>query len=788
MYENNKRLIKRNLITFFLLVLLAGIQFLFLSVKAEAASGITVSEINYIDSTITLKVNDGDTAVYFSDSKKTDWEAVPGEINSDHTITMDISWIPTDKNYVLTFKANKSTEIISVTLPKLIANFKAIYNKVTGGISFRNSGIRTIEWRKKDSTTWNIVNANTIATELGYLNANGAVIYFRLAPSNGTGISSVGYRASAKVEVTIPKKTSAPAITVNGSAFSIAVKKGIAYRTVYSNGTASDWINIASTTDLLLKNIAAKAMYQTAPAERSEVSLQFRTNATSSSQVSNIFTVTIPVQEGPPDVDAYGISLSYTSSSSIALKVKAASSTVPFEYTVVKANEELNYQAAVWTAITSSSEVSLSKTKAPAGSHIFVRKKSVNSVNDDNFALASVETEITGTNGVSYPNAPSISSLTTLITTAGVCNGTNSAGYLTFQQYCPTSTTVSDIRFIDSYGLDKGSVTYRSTVARNNNSKGDSDKYIITTKIISTANLDSFVQEKLYAKITLANSDVITSSDTAGIILYLYPCTVLNNPTGEANLNNEYTNSFRRIYMSNDVADKSSFKFKLDLGTAKVPSYTVIDSFTTSQVAVNTLQYNGYTLANGNDYTVEYGSYVNDDGETIATATITVKVSNFEKALGVNITDTAEPLRITLNNGEVLNENIFITMVKTATLNDVPMASTFTEGSLQETKTSTITNSDGTKTTVTEEVISYKLILTMFDKKYSVAVSDVTWGGISILGSTTISNGTVTINLSNAKINKLTTDSSTTNNMVITLSNGYTITSGYKLTILNKPV
>jgi hypothetical protein len=118
-------------------------------------------------------------------------------------------------------------------------------------------------------------------------------------------------------------------------------------------------------------------------------------------------------------------------------------------------------------------------------------------------------------------------------------------------------------------------------------------------------------------------------------------------------------------------------------------------------------------------------------------------------------------------------------------MNNIPIAWSITEGSLKETETSTVTNSDSSTTTVTKEVITYTITLNVFDSSYSVGISDVTWGGTSIFGSATISGGKATIYLSNAKINKLSTTSSDTKNIVITLSNGFTISTGCKLTILN---
>jgi hypothetical protein len=197
------------------------------------------------------------------------------------------------------------------------------------------------------------------------------------------------------------------------------------------------------------------------------------------------------------------------------------------------------------------------------------------------------------------------------------------------------------------------------------------------------------------------------------------------------------------------------------------------------------MKYDGYTLVEGTDYSVVYDTYKDAYDKTIATATVTVNVASFEASSQIDITDTEVPLEITLNNNEVLDEDVYITLVNTAKLKDIPIAWSITEGSLDTETKKTITNADGTKTEITEDVITYTLELSFFSSSYGVSVSDVTWGGISIFGSAVTANGKATINLSNAKINKLLTDSSTTNNIVITLSNGFKIKSGCKLTILN---
>ncbi len=748
--------------------------------QTKAAASILVKEINYQNSTITLQLNEGDTAVYFSDSTKRNWEEVPGAIQSNKTVTMDISWIPAASNYVMNFKGNSSTTVVSVTIPKQATNFSASFNKIKGTITFKNSGNRSVEWRKKGSTTWKTVDNNTIASEISLLYSNGATVYFRLALVNGTGITNVGFRPSKEVTITIPKKPSAPAITINGSKFSIEVKKGMAYRIMNKDGSATEWITVVSNMDLLLKNIAPSVLYNATSVSQSAVTMQFRTNAKSTALMSKTASVTIPIQEGPPSLEAYGISLSYTSSSSVSLQVKAANSKVPFEYAVVKEGSDLNYQTTGWTAITSSTAITLDNTVVKAGSHIYVRKKSVGSLDNSDFALASAEVDVTGAAGITYPGAPTPTTLTTLITTAGLCKTSKTSSYLTFSLYSATSTTVSSISFMDTYGINRGSVSCKSTVAKNPNSSNSSDRYIITTNITSTESIDNITEELLFAKLTLANSDTITSTANAGILLYLYPKTTVNNPSEK-----DYATSFKRVYLSNAVEDTASFKFRLDLGTVNVIDTTAVGKYTSTPTAISLMKFDDYTLNQGTDYTVVYGSYVNDEGDTIATATVTVNVAGFESSSLIDITDQAAPLEIYLNNNEVLDEEINILLANTATLKDAPIAWSITEGSLKETKTQVVTNPDNSTSTVTEEVITYTLELNIFNSSYSVSVADVTWGGSSIFGSAKISGGKATIYLSNAKINKLTTNSTTTNNVVITLSNGFTIRTGCKLTILN---
>ena len=93
--------------------------------------------------------------------------------------------------------------------------------------------------------------------------------------------------------------------------------------------------------------------------------------------------------------------------------------------------------------------------------------------------------------------------------------------------------------------------------------------------------------------------------------MYLYPKTIVNNPTtDEENEDYEdYTDNFKRVYLSKDTVDDSSFKFQLDFGTMYIADPSTIGKFSSNAVAINSMKYDGYTLTNGTDYTITYGTY-----------------------------------------------------------------------------------------------------------------------------------------------------------------------------------
>ena len=760
--------------------------------RAEASDSVSVKEIDYGKSTITIEGNTGDTEIYFSEGTKNIWEQIPGELNANEEITMDISWISATKNLVLKFKGNDSSDAIEVNLPKQDTKFKASFKKIDGSMIFTNAGDRIVQWRKKESGIWKnvgrvnvgagaseadvLANMSRLKKELETLYTNGSSIVFRLAPVNGTA-SNPGLRPSKEVTVAIPKKSSAPSITIDGSKLSIGVKAGMEYRVVAEN---KSWVDCKKTESIPLSVIAPEAMYTDGINEQ-EVKVQFRTKATSSKQISMITTVTVPKQTAPPSKEKEGIIYQYTSTSTLTIQAKAASSTTPFEYTIVKPGETLDLLKATWTQITASTEITVKSDKAEKGSSIYIRKKTLNKSGDEKFALASKELKLI--ENVDYPTNANGDSLKEFMTVAGICTEENEDGHLQFTLYSPTKTTVSSISFHNEYNQTSlGTVACKSTVAENRDSSAPSSKkYIITTTIISTKGIEGNIDEKLFADITLANGDKIESTNTSGVTMYLYPKTVLNNGS-----NKDYIAEFDRVFMSKHTEDKKSFQFRLDFGMSETKNLS-----SRVPTEISEITYGGVKLIENTDFAVAYGTDTKD-GKSIRTAVLTIYADKFEEKIPVKYRDTDTSFTVKLNNKEVLDSLVSMKLASTAEIKNAPIAFAFTQGSLKETQTVTVPGTGGSNSnpvTKEEEVNDYSLELQIFDSKYSVGIVDITWGdnGPSVHHSSKTSGGKIDVLLSNKKLNLLQTSTpSTTNNLIIVFDNGFKITTGCKVTVLKK--
>lgn len=530
-----------------------------------APTSVEVTEVNFENSTITVKLNAADTALLISDSKQKKWEYVPSAKDAEGLVVLDISWISMTKDYVLSLKGDASKVPVTVTIPMQQKNFKATYSTSNGGtISFQGvSG--PIEWKKKESRIWERfpVDASgnpdtaSFARTLQGLCSNGATLLFRVAPKNGTG-TNPGARASREVSVNVSKKTAAPSINIDDEKMTIPVTKDMQYRYCDKYGNPGDdtsWNDFSKTYDCPLSFIASRAMYDSLQTAE-DVYVQFRTAASSTKQVSFITTVCIPAQEDLSQAAKTNIKISYTSTTTFQIEIPTASSDEPYEYCIINQNDVMDgvtissVDEIKWKSVNSTDPVSISeeRDKVENGSKVYVRRKAYKSLGDDEYRLAS-PTIFLG--DVTYPkDITTLQSLVWLQTVAGKCNEGNSEGKLSFSFYSETNSPITEIQFVDysSKGTKRGeplkiNVDFNSVVSENAEydssvESGDDSRhyrYIINTSIFSTKKVDFVAsnnnQRAMLANIKIKDSTEYFQSDSEkGIALYLHQATTVNNP------------------------------------------------------------------------------------------------------------------------------------------------------------------------------------------------------------------------------------------------------------------
>ena len=801
-----------------LLIAAASLVSVKLFVSASDTNKLDVSLINYENSTITFSSKQKDSVLYISSNGKSAWEEVPGTF-SGGTLDLDISWISTAKSYKLYFKGDVSSSVNMVPLPKQSTSLKVKYLPASDKpFSVTGAGNRIVQYRKDGTDEWSLYSDALSNEDISYLKGNGATIYFRLMPVIGTGVNATGERPGKEVAVKITAKKDAPSVNVNGSGFYMALTSKMSYRvcSIDAKGNVlSDnipWVKVSASKNYMLKDIAPACMLSgTANVTSENVAIQFKTNATSSAQESRVTTIIVPAQRIAPTLEESGASLSYTSSTSCELTVKGAGGKYPYEYAIIDSDDYnagiFDYEDITWTKIENNKAVSFNNKKAPSGSHIYIRKAAEGNYGDENYAIASKEREITDHAGLSYPGQISAGGVTNISGYAGSINTGDYGISKEFTLYSYTKTTVTGLTFKDVYGNEVGSVAVTSNASKNKSGSGNK-AYIITTKITSTEGLDNNIAalgNKLYGTITLANGEKIESTDTTGITLTLYKASKVSNPLAKdkslyGKYFEHYKTSFDRVYLSNEKEDDAYFKFLIEFGSDDV-----------NAGKVSSISYDGYVLslkeykagssfdsaeesayeANPADAMIAYEDYVDDEGDNARRAYVTIHANRFEGSDAITKIGEKVPFIIKLGSGETLYNKVYKNLVKTAVIEDAPMAWTMTEGELTESSTKTNYDDKGNKTGTDTSVVN-DIIFTLkkMNSSYNVAVSDVTWNGKSILYSAQVAGDEIVIVLSNAKLNTLSsgTGGSQTANVVIVFSNGYKIDAGCKLTILKKAV
>lgn len=361
-------------------------------INTNAKAEVSVNGIDYEKMTITLGKS-ADETIMFSDKNKTKWYIVPGSEDNETTIDFDISWISAKKDYQINFKTDaKDSKEVSLTLPKQETGFTAKFDKKANNgegqitynlYSYKGRTDSDIQWRKSVAYNWDAISSINLSDYY----TKGTTLYFRLKPIKGTSITDVGKRASNQSKLTIPKKPNGPFVKVDGQKLSITVASTMQYKL----STVDTWTDIpAGTTSLKISEVAPDLMAadivdgssttaSSSPAN--DVTVDIRKKATTSSMSSKTSSVKVPKQDAAPTAP----DINYIGSAAFELNVSDATTNNAYEYTIVKPNNIDNFDItkASWTKITDKKAINISKTKAPEGSKLYVRKCTIAEKKDE---------------------------------------------------------------------------------------------------------------------------------------------------------------------------------------------------------------------------------------------------------------------------------------------------------------------------------------------------------------------------------------------------------------------
>lgn len=722
-----------------------------------ANSAITIETINYDEETITLK-SSVDTKLYYSDAKQTKWECAHGTFKNG-TYVFDISWIKKTKDYTLSLKGDKSLNPITVILPKQQTNFKITYDYAKTEFQFQNiEGSQQVEWRKSSSTSWHTLNrdAASLSEMVSILNrfyAKGTTLCFRLKQIQGgasgtNGQVSSGLRPSKEVKLKVTKQAAAPSVSITVSSKTL----GLSGTPEYRKGGSGDWSS-ASSKKIEIKEIAAEA-FRADGKDGQDVLISFRTAATEKKPQSLEKDITIKAQEAEPGDN---VEIKFASCTSISITIpevkqttedgkevvvqEAASASNPYEYTVVEKDSTLS-DTAKWTTIKSASAVKITDTKAPTGSKVYVRKQA--HVIDKTIYYPESEAKVFTVG--EYPEESHVDIVEisdwvnktvkdddsieiNLFKTAKMPIGEN----LKFK------VVVADILYPDA---DVKSISCGGKELEFKSEKGENELVVTITSVEKFENAVSTRDKAASVTITLTNGEVLKNLVQLTIfrdssILKETALEVVNAPNNTAK------------YQFTVVPAKLVGKENGENKTASIKSITIPELKKTEGEAAPTV---GFSAAKDADGNLEV---------TLNNASLQTFFTN-----GIQ-EDKKYALTITMDNGESFEQElasgVSITFTEEAVIDGAPYSFTKKAGS----------------------DLDQNIQLQLNYKTPGLRVTSITWNGTDICGNSSSNSKYIIVDLDKQKINALTLlgGSEESYDIVITFSNGATITEGCTLTL-----
>ena len=742
------------------LVALAGVGIVYSVAQVDR---VTIVGIDYDELTLTVKGNKDDSKIFFANKKNAStWDEIPGELDGNKQINMDISWISASSDYTLYLKGDKTKEPLKVVIPKQNKKFNAKLNTLENKFTFTNKGSATdIYWRKSTSTEWTKYDEDEMTGLLERFSLKGISLVFRTGQVKGTSATNVGERPSKIYTVKIAKRAGAPSVSLDYKTMTFAVKKTMEYK--LSTEGSDKWTDITATS-LNLDTILPYVMYDKYQElveagtieDGDKISVDFRTKATSKKVASQIFTLEVP---GQKQTQKDNIVFGYTGSKQCEIKIKelelddenvleAASPTNVYEYTVVEEGEKLDIHEAEWKSITSDT-VKISSKIAPENSTIYVRKQGT--------GKDLPTKEVVLVEKVQYLTASSLNKEVNFKKIQGVQKD------LTFD--IVVSSMEAKISSITFNGVEAG---FKASEPVEMALPDSDSKYVITVTINDTKEIEKIsdnIATNMKATITMNNTEIITK----GVSLYIQKAATLeakscvkyrgmdfyNSDTEEAdisfdialNKNNEAEDDTKIsgiTYNGRDLAFRDVKKDDVITVTIKEEQLKELDGYVEQR---------------------NYGKEIN----------VVVKLSNGEELTGIKV-KIVSPVTI---SGETSSYGVSI-----SSYNDY--MERYTQA-IEANKNSQTGVSVEIPTDYQDPVITYTLNKDILNRDNTYQFVSLTWNGESVLKQEISKNGAYTVTVSLKQLTALGKTGSA--NLVLTLENAekerLIVDYGYQITVTN---
>ena len=419
---------------------------------SAAATPITIKTVDYEEENLIIN-NNGNTKIYYAselDAAKDKWEII--EVDEGDTTTIDISWVSSNVDSVIKVKGDKNSTQARIKLLgktrklEISINYskRALLDKsdtiapllnimTTAGTAAAPITFIDLEWKKGVGGKWKNSSELTVK-QLEKFQVKGTDLYFRIKAINDITVGttppdgSKGRRACNEVKLRIAKKAPAMVVGVDGGKFTADIRYGKEYRIITLAGP-SDWVKV---TDRTVKSIPLASIINngkdgtTADKAFTGIVIEIRNYATAKAAASKITqidiepqrTITGAVIEGKAPQDATAadknIYVSYQGTTNTLLAIPSASTSVPYEYCVVKPGDTFDLQRATWTSVTKNTVIKIQSSKAIDGGVLYVRQKEIKSKQATKtdpairFALASTYV----THNINYPSVPQMDNAT----------------------------------------------------------------------------------------------------------------------------------------------------------------------------------------------------------------------------------------------------------------------------------------------------------------------------------------------------------------------------------------